>query len=262
MKGWIMIAELSPQRTLTLQQALDMAEVLARNYFQGDTYAQRLSCAVALVKHGQVLETDTPHTWSVASTTRPGTEHRVDGTCDCEDAQYRAPNGYCKHVIAVLLARKVLKLMQTPVPDLEASTVSADEAAPTPVLDADGWPPEETLTADAEPLGAKKRQVPKRFLQTIHGTRCITFIGLLQMAHEDGLVELRERWTHNAENLSLAHAVAIFADGRRFEGCGDSTQESGARVGMHWRRLALTRGKARALRDALGIDACSVEEME
>ena len=74
-------------------------------------------------------------------------------------------------------------------------------------------------------------------------------------------MELSAVWTHNDAEVSLAHAVAIFADGRREES-GDSSPQNAKNIGLHWRRMALTRAKARALRDALGVDECSVEEME
>ena len=60
-----------------------------------------------------------------------------------------------------------------------------------------------------------------------------------------------------------AQATASFQDGRRFVESGDATPENvhfGVRP--HFARLALTRAKARALRDALNIGICAVEELE
>jgi hypothetical protein len=55
--------------------------------------------------------------------------------------------------------------------------------------------------------------------------------------------------------------VAIFEDGRRFEGSGDATPSNVTKkVAPHFRRVALTRAKSRALRDALNIDMVAVEE--
>jgi hypothetical protein len=45
----------------------------------------------------------------------------------------------------------------------------------------------------------------------------VKFAGLLQLAHDRGLVSLTVDWTSNDADLSLAHAVATFQDGRRFE---------------------------------------------
>jgi len=62
--------------------------------------------------------------------------------------------------------------------------------------------------------------------------------------------------------LAVAHATATFADGRRFTESGDATPENvGAQVRPHFARLALTRAKARCLRDALNIGLCAVEEL-
>ena len=122
-------------------------------------------------------------------------------------------------------------------------------------------PPVETEAAAPDPAPAPgKRAIPAHFLQHIQGQTFIKYAGVLQLAHERGLQELRATWTYNDGELSLAHAVALFPFGT-FEECGDSTPESGKRVGLHWRRLSLTRAKARCLRDALGIDMCSVEEL-
>ena len=75
-------------------------------------------------------------------------------------------------------------------------------------------------------------------------------------------MELQEHWTYNDTDLSLAHAVAIFEDGRRFEGSGDATPSNVTKkVAPHFRRVALTRAKSRALRDALNIDMVAVEEL-
>ena len=82
------------------------------------------------------------------------------------------------------------------------------------------------------------------------------------MAHAAGLVSLSETWVYNDTDLSLAHAVVAFTDGRRFEGSGDATPSNVTRkVAPHFRRVALTRAKSRALRDGLNIDLIAVEEL-
>jgi hypothetical protein len=53
---------------------------------------------------------------------------------------------------------------------------------------------------------------------------------------------------YNDADLSLAHAVATFQDGRRFEESGDASPGNVTRmVAVHFRRVALTRAKARVL---------------
>lgn len=104
--------------------------------------------------------------------------------------------------------------------------------------------------------------IPKQHLHEIHGVATIKYIGLLQLAREQGLVSLTEEWVQNLPDLALASATATFSDGRVFKAIGDATEKNAERVKLHWRRMAGTRAKARALRDALGIEAPSDEEME
>ena len=85
--------------------------------------------------------------------------------------------------------------------------------------------------------------------------------GLLTLAHQRGLQALRVTWTHNDAELSLAHAVATFPFGT-FADCGDASPSSVTKaVALHFRRVACTRAAARALRLALGVEVCSVEEL-
>ena len=104
--------------------------------------------------------------------------------------------------------------------------------------------------------------IPPQHVVLIQGKPFVKFSGLLAMAHERGLVALTADWTFNDAELSLAHAVATFQDGRRFEESGDATPaNTNRKVAVHFRRVALTRAKARVLRDALGVDLVAVEEL-
>jgi hypothetical protein len=75
------------------------------------------------------------------------------------------------------------------------------------------------------------------------------------------LQSLKVDWTLNADQLSLAHAVAVFPFGE-FAESGDATPDNVTKkVAPHFRRVALTRAAARALRLALGIDLVAAEEL-
>ena len=49
-------------------------------------------------------------------------------------------------------------------------------------------------------------RIPAEYIVQIQGKRFVKYAGLLQMAHERGLVELTAAWTYNDADLSLAHA--------------------------------------------------------
>ena len=90
----------------------------------------------------------------------------------------------------------------------------------------------------------------------------VQFGGLLAMAHEQGLLSLTARFITVEADLATAEATAVFEDGRRFTECGDASPGNvGDKVRPHFARMALTPAKARALRDALNIGMCSVEEL-
>ena len=83
------------------------------------------------------------------------------------------------------------------------------------------------------------------------------------MAHERGLVNLSAHFISVTNDLALAEATAEFADGKTFMECADASPSNvNAKIRPHFPRMALTRAKARALRDALNISVASIEEME
>lgn len=199
-----------------------------------DALHGRLERATALVLDGAVCLEEDGHTCQVHSST-DHTWYAVNGHCVCEDAQRNAPDGYCKHRLAKALYRRASELMHTP------------------------------LKADLDPEGVcppPVQGIPAQYLVHIQGKLFVLYSGLLQMAHARGLVELTATWTYNDAGLSMAEAVATFSDGRHFRESGDATPDNVTKkVAPHFRRVALTRAKARALRDALRIDLVAVEEL-
>jgi hypothetical protein len=126
---------LTPDRTRTFVDALDQAELLARQALPTVMH-ERLSAAYALVRGGQALLLS-DGSWDVASASRPGQTHHINGVgCDCEDAHFRAPQGRCKHVLSTLLARKTMKLLQQPTPPTPTPAPT-----PAPMPDAPGTAP-------------------------------------------------------------------------------------------------------------------------
>lgn len=73
--------------------------------------------------------------------------------------------------------------------------------------------------------------------------------------------ELIQAPTPDNEQVAIVHAVAV-VDGKTFSGIGDASPENvGRNIAPHLIRMAETRAKARALRDAVNVAATSLEEL-
>ena len=179
----------------------------------------------------------------------------VNGACTCKDYA-KAPSHWCKHRIAAGLYKRATALVQRQLAQPNGtSNGQAERRAPGPHAHVPG-------PVQAEAPAETALGVPAQYVVLIQGKPFVKFAGLLTMAHERGLVALTAAWTYNDAELSLAHAVATFQDGRRFEESGDASPGNVTRlVAVHFRRVALTRAKARVLRDALGVDLVAVEEL-
>ena len=115
----------------------------------------------------------------------------------------------------------------------------------------------------AQEAAPKPPTIPAKYITDVKGKQHVQFAGLLAMAHEAGLCELVAEFVSVTADLALAKAHAFFRDGRRFAESGDATPANvNPMVKPHFARMALTRAKARCLRDALCITECAVEELE
>lgn len=108
--------------------------------------------------------------------------------------------------------------------------------------------------------------IPKQFVIQRQGRDHVLYAGLLDLAHAAGLKAIRTRLLQNPleENnwTTIVHAEVELADGRVFSGIGDANEKNvGRTIAPHAIRMAETRAKARALRDALNIGAISLEEL-
>ncbi len=97
------------------------------------------------------------------------------------------------------------------------------------------------------------------------GKRFVLYAGLLDEAHARGLrsIETELLQVPSAENgeVAIARAVVRTEDGK-FSGIGDaSPQNVGRAIAPHVIRMAETRAKARALRDAINVGVAALEEM-
>jgi hypothetical protein len=114
--------------------------------------------------------------------------------------------------------------------------------------------------------------VRDEFMITRQGKQYVLYQGLLDEAHARGLrgidTELVQVPTAENGNVALVKAVVEMeaADGsegsRTFSGIGDASPENvGRNIVPHIIRMAETRAKARALRDAVNVGATALEEL-
>lgn len=109
------------------------------------------------------------------------------------------------------------------------------------------------------------RKVDDKFIVKLQGKEFILYNGLVDLAHQDGLisldVELLQFPSKDNDMTAIAKAVAKTKD-KTFADIGDASP--GSVTGMlkpHIIRMAATRAKARALRDLTNIGMTAAEEM-
>src|SRR2546426_3363789 len=134
----------------------------------------RVDAAVKMVLAGDV-ELLADGKAKVASQSNGTTEYIVcNGTCECKDFP-KAPSGWCKHKIAAGIQKRVEA--RFPSPGSSASDDHADISSDVPVETPHGIDP--------------------RHIVMIQGKPFVKFSGLLELAHQRGLQELRTAWTYN-----------------------------------------------------------------
>ncbi len=98
------------------------------------------------------------------------------------------------------------------------------------------------------------------------GRRFVLYAGLLEEAHARGLrsIETELLQVPNAENgeVAIARAQVRMEEGK-FSGIGDASPGNvGRAIAPHIIRMAETRAKARALRDAINVGVAALEELD
>lgn len=105
----------------------------------------------------------------------------------------------------------------------------------------------------------------KEFIIERQGKNFVLYAGLLEEAHGQGLKEITTSLiqppTPENGNMAICHAVVETAKGR-FSGIGDASPENvSGMMRIHLIRMAETRAKARALRDAVNVGVVAIEEL-
>lgn len=101
---------------------------------------------------------------------------------------------------------------------------------------------------------------------TLQGKQYVLLAGLLDEAHRQGLrsidTELLQLPEDGNGQVAIAKARVEMEDGRTFAGIGDASPNNVSRqVAPHIIRMAETRAKARALRDAVNVGVTAFEEL-
>jgi hypothetical protein len=109
-------------------------------------------------------------------------------------------------------------------------------------------------------------QVKQQYLIDRQGKTFALYSGLLDAAHEAGLrairTELVQAPTKENGDTTIVAALVEMEDGRVFAGLGDANpQNVGRNIAAHSIRMAETRAKARALRDAINVGGAALEEL-
>ena len=220
--------------TMLFPEAVHQVSALAQAKLPESLHG-RIQRATALVLNGAVWMEEDGSTTQVHSA-KGQTWYSVNGHCSCPDAR-KAQDGYCKHRLSKAIYRRAGELM------LEA--------------------PAQVSTALAEAPVETSPSIPAQYITYLHGKPFVRYAGLLALAHERGLVSLKARFISVTAELALAEAEAVFADGKTYCECADATpQNVPQHIRPHFPRMALTRCKARTLRDALNIGIAALEEVD
>jgi hypothetical protein len=196
----------------------------------------RIEAGTAIAKHPKRFRV-TEGAWEVADLdTRQW--FPVNGSCPCGDTE--ALEQWCKHRVAANIVRRAREIPES---DLALDPATYDQQ-----------------TGEVHEDGP---QIDPRFVEVIKGKPFVQYRGLLAMATARGLCKLEARIDFQSAEIVYASATATFTDGRVFTEAADATpQNVKDYVRPHFPRMALTRAKARCLRDALNIGLTCAEELE
>jgi hypothetical protein len=155
-----------------------------------------------------------------------------DFICSCADFQKNSRHDRdfkCKHILAVL-------------------NTDADDVALSKYLE------------------KRKPKLDERWIMNLKGKDFVLYAGLLDLAHQKGLLKLEVEAIQypNKENgnVAICRAVAVSRLGEVFSDIGDADpSNTNSMISKHLLRMASTRAKARVLRDMANIGMTALEEL-
>jgi hypothetical protein len=119
---------------------------------------------------------------------------------------------------------------------------------------------------NTEYLMRKRPALDERFIKNIKGKDFAVYAGVLDLAHQMGLVELKaiptQYPTKENDMRAICTSYARTSDGKVFEDVGDADpRNTDSVISKHIIRMASTRAKARVLRDLTNIGMTCLEEL-
>lgn len=111
-----------------------------------------------------------------------------------------------------------------------------------------------------------KPKLDERFISNIQGKEFVLWAGLLDLAHQYGLIKLEVEHIQLPSNengsVAICKATATTKDGKVFSDIADASPVNvNKKIALHILRMASTRAKARALRDMTNVGMCCLEEL-
>ena len=118
----------------------------------------------------------------------------------------------------------------------------------------------------SEFLERKKTRLDDRFIMNLKGKDFVLYAGLLDLAHQRGLLKMEVETiqfpTKDNGKEAICRAIATSSTGEVFSDIGDANPGNCNKlIAPHVLRMASTRAKARALRDMTNIGMTCLEEL-
>jgi len=115
-------------------------------------------------------------------------------------------------------------------------------------------------------LEKRKPKLDDRWIMNLKGKDFVLYAGLLDLAHQKGLLKLEveavQYPTKENGNVAICRAVAVSRLGEVFSDIGDADpSNTNSMISKHLLRMASTRAKARVLRDMANIGMTALEEL-